>query len=65
MEETTKKKRPTTATIRKSSKNGVYTQKMKTFRLDNENIEWLAKQENQGRYINELIAKDRQNKTGQ
>lgn len=38
---------------------------MKTFRLDNENIEWLAKQENQGRYINELIAKDRQNKTGQ
>lgn len=65
MEEITKKKRPTTATIRKASTNGVYTQKMKTFRLDNENIDWLAKQENQGRYINDLIAKDRQDKTGQ
>lgn len=35
-------------------------QKPMAFRIDNENIEWLNKQQNKGRYINELIARDRQ-----
>ena len=38
---------------------GVITQKMVTFRCDIENVEWLEHQPNKGRYINELIARDR------
>lgn len=39
---------------------GERSQKMVTFRLDFDNIEWLSHQQNKGRYINELIAADRQ-----
>lgn len=41
------------------TKNGERGQKMVTFRLDIENVDWLANQDNKGRYINELIAADR------
>ncbi len=38
---------------------GVITQKMVSFKLDNDNLEWLQMQPNKGRYINALIARDR------
>lgn len=38
---------------------GVITQKMVSFKLDNDNLEWLDMQPNKGRYINALIARDR------
>lgn len=44
---------------REYAKRGSTNQKMMSFRLDNENAEWLLQQPNKGRYINELIAKDR------
>lgn len=39
--------------------DGTRSQKQMTFRIDLENAEWLEKQANKGRYINNLIAKDR------
>lgn len=42
---------------------GVITQKMVSFKLDNDNLEWLQKQPNKGRYINSLIEQDRQAKS--
>lgn len=47
------------STRKQRSKNGERTQKMMSFRVDNENLEWLLKQENKGRYLNQLIAADR------
>ena len=45
---------------RKSGRvNGNVTQKVFSFRLDVEHLAWLEEQPNKGRYINELIAKDR------
>lgn len=45
---------------RKSGRvNGNVTQKVFSFRLDVEHLAWLDEQPNKGRYINELIAKDR------
>lgn len=45
---------------RKSGRvNGNVTQKVFSFRLDVEHLPWLELQPNKGRYINELIAKDR------
>lgn len=41
------------------ARKGTRSQTMMTFRLDNENALWLATKPNKGRYINELIAKDR------
>lgn len=38
---------------------GVITQKMVSFKLDNDNLEWLQMQPNKGRYINSLIERDR------
>lgn len=38
---------------------GVITQKMVSFKLDNDNLEWLQMQPNKGRYINLLIEQDR------
>lgn len=38
--------------------NGSRTQKMMTFRLDDELRTWLEQQVNKGRYINNLIAED-------
>lgn len=45
---------------REYAKRGSTNQKMMSFRLDNENQDWLLQKPNKGRYINELIAKDRQ-----
>lgn len=42
---------------------GVITQKMISFKLDNDNLEWLQMQPNKGRYINDLIEKDRKAKS--
>lgn len=39
--------------------DGTRSQKMMSFRVDNENIQWLDSQVNKGRYINNLIAEDR------
>lgn len=53
----------TTGRLRKEyAPKGEISQKMVTFRLDLENIEWLNKQPNKGRYINNLIATDRNEK---
>lgn len=46
---------------RKRCPNGSRSQKLMTFRLDNEHEQWLKRIENKGRYINNLIAKDRLN----
>ena len=54
-----KEKAKKTRIKRQYAKRGSSNQKMMSFRLDNENAEWLLKQTNKGRYINELIAKDR------
>lgn len=37
---------------------GERSQKMMSFRVDNELAEWLNQQPNKGRYINDLIAAD-------
>lgn len=42
---------------------GVRTQKMMSFRVDNENCEWLETKVNKGRYINELIRRDKEEQT--
>lgn len=41
---------------------GKRTQKAMTFRLDDELSEWLSHQPNKGRYINDLILADMQEK---
>lgn len=38
------------------NQRGVRTQKMMTFRIDNENAAWLEQQPNKGRTVNDLIA---------
>lgn len=40
-------------------KKGERTQKMMSFRVDNDLIEWLESQPNKGRYINTLISEDK------
>lgn len=53
-----------TVRVRKEyGKKGERTQKMMSFRVDNDLIEWLESQPNKGRYINTLIAEDK-NKRG-
>lgn len=47
--------------MRKGSYKGTVTQKMMSFRLDNDNALWLETQENKGRYLNNLIRLDRKN----
>ena len=39
---------------------GTRTQRLFTFRLDDENADWLYSQVNRGRYINDLIKADRE-----
>lgn len=46
---------------KKRSPNGTRTQKMFNFRLDNENAQWLDAYQNKGRYLNDLIRRDREN----
>ena len=49
-----------TERVRKTrSKNGERGQKMMSFRVDVDNLGWLEKQVNKGRYINDLIEADR------
>lgn len=50
-----KKKRASTATIRKSFEKGKRTQKMMTFRLDSDLEDMLSQEANKGRLINELL----------
>lgn len=46
--------------VRKAySPKGERAQRMVSFRLDNDNQDWLDSKPNKGRYINELIANDR------
>ena len=45
---------------RKSGRErGKVTQKVFSFRIDVEHLPWLEMQTNKGRYINDLIARDR------
>ena len=49
---------------RKSGRErGKVTQKVFSFRIDVEHLPWLELQSNKGRYINDLIAKDRLGKS--
>lgn len=48
-----------TRTRRRYAKAGERSQKMCSFRLDQENEFWLSTQPNKGRYINNLIRADR------
>lgn len=55
-----KKEKEERERVRKAyAPKGETSQKMVTFRCDLENIEWLESKVNKGRYINDLIAKDR------
>lgn len=49
---------PEMATIRKKAKWGTRTQKMVSFRADNEIVEYLESKQNKGRYLNELVRTD-------
>lgn len=49
---------PEMATIRKKAKWGTRTQKMVSFRADNEIAEYLESKQNKGRYLNELVRTD-------
>lgn len=50
--------------VRKSGRErGKVTQKVFSFRIDFENLQWLEKQQNKGRYINDLIERDRECKS--
>ena len=44
---------------KRGRERGKVTQKVFSFRIDVENLPWLELQANKGRYINDLIAKDR------
>lgn len=46
-------------TRRKYAKRGETSQKMMSFRLDQENEYWLSTFPNKGRYLNNLIRADR------
>lgn len=48
-----------TQTRRKYSADGTRGQKHISFRIDYENLEHLNKQPNKGRYLNDLIERDR------
>lgn len=50
--------------VRKNYSRKEVSQKMMAFRIDYENLEWLQQFTNKGRYINELIAQDREKKEG-
>lgn len=56
-EEKKKKERASTATIRKASKKGEVTQRMMTFRVDNDVWDALQGFPNKGRLLNDLVRK--------
>lgn len=58
------KEEPQERSRKARSKNGERGQKMMSFRVDNENASWLTQQANKGRYINDLIAADRERHLG-
>lgn len=58
------KKEAQPRTRREYAKRGERNQKMMSFRVDLDNIQWLESRENKGRYINQLIAEDRINGGG-
>lgn len=59
-----KQEKETKERIRRTyAKAGERSQKSITFRLDLENVEWLDQQPNKGRYINNLIAGDREKRS--
>lgn len=45
--------------IRKEWKHGVVTQKMMSFKIDLDLVEYLGTKPNKGRYINDLIRKEK------
>lgn len=45
--------------IRKERQRGTVTQKMMSFRVDIENAEYLEQFQNKGRYINDLLTRER------
>ena len=53
------KKEAQPRTRREYAKRGERNQKMMSFRVDLDNIQWLESRDNKGRYINQLIAEDR------
>lgn len=59
------KKAKQAGTRRAYTADGERGQKMMSFRLDLENIEYLNTKPNKGRYINELIARERERDGGQ
>lgn len=51
--------------LRKEGKQrGVTTQKMMSFRVDNDLVEWLDSQPNKGRLINQLLFKEKSRQEG-
>lgn len=44
---------------KRGRERGKVTQKVFSFRIDVEHLPWLEMQANKGRYINDLISKDR------
>ena len=54
------KKNTQAGTRRAYSAKGERGQRMMSFRLDLDNIEYLNTKPNKGRYINELIARERE-----
>ena len=48
---------------KRGRERGKVTQKVFSFRIDVEHLPWLELQVNKGRYINDLIAKDRLGKS--
>ena len=53
--ENEKKKRKSTATIRRASTRGVIAQKAMTFRVDSVLVPYLEQEQNKGRLINNLL----------
>ena len=51
--------------LRKEGKQrGVTTQKMMSFRVDNDLVEWLDSQPNKGRLINQLLLNEKSRQEG-
>ena len=48
---------------KRGRERGKVTQKVFSFRIDVEHLPWLELQANKGRYINDLIARDRLGKS--
>ena len=48
---------------KRGRERGKVTQKVFSFRIDFENLQWLEMQPNKGRYINDLIERDREGKS--